>query len=299
MRTLANGMAVSVGRVRACPGAHAQVRRARSQHDSRRGWCIGSQRGADAQTQGQLVIICKFGGTSVADRAAMSGSSRSFARRGRRRSSRRAATGADRSSWCPRSGGATDRLLGLAAEAGAGDIDGAIEHVRALRARHLEVAGVISNATERAGVEAFIDAEFVGLERIVGALGVLREVIAALARRDCGHRRDPQQPHRRGRADVARPGGLLGRCAQGHRHEPREHTAAAPLWPETTRRAAEDRRSRSSSRGAFRSSADSSAPRRMASRRRSGAADRITRRRSSARASARRRFRSGPTWTAC
>src|SRR4029453_14065887 len=73
-------------------------------------------------------------------------------------------------------GGATDRLLGLAAEAGAGDVDGAREHVRALRDRHLEVAGMITIDADRSEVEQFIHQEFDTLDRVVGALGVLGEV---------------------------------------------------------------------------------------------------------------------------
>ena len=74
-------------------------------------------------------------------------------------------------------GGATDRLLGVAAEAGAGDIEGAREHLHALRARHLEVAGVITDDRRaRGGRSASSRSEFDELERIVGALGVLREV---------------------------------------------------------------------------------------------------------------------------
>src|SRR5678816_1344937 len=122
------------------------------------------------------MVVMKFGGTSVADVAAIERLISII------RAARQAAIQPESSDWrgpvvvVSALGGATDRLLGLAAEAGAGDIDGAIDHLKALRARHIDVAGIVSNATERAGVEAFIDAEFSGLERIVGALGVLREV---------------------------------------------------------------------------------------------------------------------------
>jgi aspartate kinase len=72
--------------------------------------------------------------------------------------------------------GATDRLLGIAAQAGAGDIDGARDHLRALGARHLDVAGIVTQPDERRQVDQFIGSSFDELERIVGALGVLREV---------------------------------------------------------------------------------------------------------------------------
>ena len=74
-------------------------------------------------------------------------------------------------------GGVTDRLLGVAAEAGAGDVEGAREHVRALRARHLDVARRHHDDAERAPTSSSSSvSEFDELERIVGALGVLREV---------------------------------------------------------------------------------------------------------------------------
>jgi aspartate kinase len=86
------------------------------------------------------MIVAKFGGTSVADRA---GIQRLI---GIIRATRQAAIQPESTDWrgpvvvVSAIGGATDRLLGLAAEAGAGDIEGAREHVRALCERHLEVA---------------------------------------------------------------------------------------------------------------------------------------------------------------
>jgi len=122
------------------------------------------------------VIVMKFGGTSVADRAAITRLVSIV------RAARQAAIQPESVDWrgpivvVSALGGATDRLLGLAAEAGAGDIDGALEHVSSLRSRHLEVAGVIAEPTERAVVEAFVNREVDELARLVGALGVLREV---------------------------------------------------------------------------------------------------------------------------
>jgi aspartate kinase len=73
-------------------------------------------------------------------------------------------------------GGATDKLLEAAAQAGRGNSQAAVEVLRALRVRHLEVAGIIGAAPEHPAVEAFINDQFDELERVVGALGVLREV---------------------------------------------------------------------------------------------------------------------------
>ena len=118
----------------------------------------------------------KFGGTSVADQAAIQ---RLIAIV---RAARQAAIQPESSDWrgpvvvVSALGGVTDRLLGVAAGAGAGDIDGALEHLAALRQRHLEVAGVVVDSRERADVERFIGQEFDEIERVTGALGVLREV---------------------------------------------------------------------------------------------------------------------------
>ena len=122
------------------------------------------------------MLVCKFGGTSVADRAAIQRLIAII------RAARQAAIQPESGDWrgpvvvVSALGGATDRLLGLAAEAGAGDVAGARDHVRALCTRHIEVAGVISTPAERAEVERFIHQEFDALDRVVGALGVLGEV---------------------------------------------------------------------------------------------------------------------------
>jgi aspartate kinase len=122
------------------------------------------------------MFVLKFGGTSVADQAAITRLSDIV------RAARQAAIAPENTD--PRGpvvvvsalGGATDRLLGIAAEAGAGDADGARANVRALHDRHIEVAKVITDATLRADVEQFLAREFDELERITQALSVLREV---------------------------------------------------------------------------------------------------------------------------
>jgi aspartate kinase len=122
------------------------------------------------------MVVMKFGGTSVADRAAIERLISIV------RAERQVAIQPESKDWrgpivvVSALGGATDRLLGIAAEAGAGDIEGARENTRALLARHLDVAGVITNDEERAEVGKFLEQEFGELERIAGALGVLREV---------------------------------------------------------------------------------------------------------------------------
>ena len=88
------------------------------------------------------MIVMKFGGTSVADRAAIDRLMSIV------RAARQVAIQPESTDWrgpvvvVSALGGATDRLLGVAAEAGAGDIEGARQNLQHLRARHLEVAGV-------------------------------------------------------------------------------------------------------------------------------------------------------------
>ena len=122
------------------------------------------------------MIVMKFGGTSVGDRAAIERVVSIV------RAARQVAIQPESQDWrgpvvvVSALSGATDRLLGIAAQAGAGDIEGARDHLRALSARHRDVAGIVTQAEERRAVDRFIDESFAELERIVGALGVLREV---------------------------------------------------------------------------------------------------------------------------
>jgi len=120
--------------------------------------------------------VMKFGGTSVADQPAIERLISIV------RAERQVASQPESADWrgpivvVSALGGATDRLLGIAAEAGAGDIEGARENAHALRKRHLDVAAVITDRTLHAEVTAALNREFDDLERIAGALGVLREV---------------------------------------------------------------------------------------------------------------------------
>ena len=175
----------------------------------------------------------KFGGTSVADRAAIDRLISIV------RAARQAAIQPESTDWrgpivvVSALGGATDRLLGVAAEAGAGDIDGAREHVRALRTRHHEVAGIITEDTERRDVDAFIDREFDELDRVVGALGVLQDVtprwldaIAAIG----------EITSSRIVAAALTSNGLSASWVDARKTivTTGEHTRATPLWRETT-----------------------------------------------------------------
>jgi aspartate kinase len=114
--------------------------------------------------------VLKFGGTSVADRAAIE---------------RLAAIVRTEQDADPRRGtvvvvsalgGVTDQLLGLADRARRGDAGSALATIEALRARHHEVAGVIADDTTRAEVGAAIDDQFGHLQAAARALSVLREL---------------------------------------------------------------------------------------------------------------------------
>ena len=121
------------------------------------------------------MVVMKFGGTSVADQAAIE---RLMGIVARQREKDVAAGDAAPGPVVVVSAlsGVTDRLLGVAAEAGAGDNEGARHNLRDLRARHMTVAEVVADKALRAAARADIDREFDELERIVDALGVLREV---------------------------------------------------------------------------------------------------------------------------
>lgn len=126
------------------------------------------------------MLVLKFGGTSVADQAAITRLVQ-IVRATRQATLPNIQAGAPPDPRGPvivvsALGGATDRLLGLAAQARAGDADGAREHVRLLLERHLEVAGVIPEPGLRSQVEVSLRQEFEALARVVSALSVLEEV---------------------------------------------------------------------------------------------------------------------------
>lgn len=122
------------------------------------------------------MVVMKFGGTSVADQKAMA---RVIAIVRAQREADIARLGElARGPIVVVSalGGATDRFLGAAAEAAAGDVEGVARTLESLRNRHMDVAGIVSDAALRAQVVSFIEQEFDALERVVHALAVLREV---------------------------------------------------------------------------------------------------------------------------
>lgn len=175
----------------------------------------------------------KFGGTSVADQQAIERLMAIV------RAARQVTVQPEATDWrgpvvvVSALGGVTDRLLGLAAEAGTGDITGAREHVRALRERHNDVANVVTDDAGRADVLKFIKDQFDELDRIVGALGVLREVsprwldtIAA-----CGEILSSRIVSA---ALSSRGIGSAWVDARKVVVTTSDHTAAAPLLPETT-----------------------------------------------------------------
>jgi aspartate kinase len=179
------------------------------------------------------MVVMKFGGTSVADQPAIE----------RLISIVRAQRQAD----AQQEGGdargpivivsalskVTDRLLGVTANAGAGDLDGARTNLRELRQRHISLAQVVADVVQREEVVAFLDREFDELERIVQALSVLQEVsprwmdaIAATG----------EILSSRIVAAALNSQGLLASWIDARRTmvTDAEHTSAAPLFPETT-----------------------------------------------------------------
>ena len=96
------------------------------------------------------MVVMKFGGTSVADQAAIE---RLMAIVARQREKDAAAGDAAPGPVVVVSAlsGVTDRLLAVAAEAGAGDADGARHSLRALRERHMTVSAVVADEAQRQG----------------------------------------------------------------------------------------------------------------------------------------------------
>ena len=244
------------------------------------------------------MIVMKFGGTSVADEAAIE---RLIAIV---RAARQAAIQPESLDWrgpivvVSALGGATDKFLKVASRRRPWrDRGERREPPRASPASprrrprdRLERRTARGRALHQQGVRRARPAGR-GVERAARSH-------AAMARRDRCHRRDHQQPHRGRRAHVAWPGRDLGRCPPGHRHRPRAHGRAAAHGRNGNRpcddgRSAARRTPDSGDRRVRRRYRATASPRRWA------VAVRTTRRRSSAPASARRRSRSGPTWTAC
>jgi aspartate kinase len=120
--------------------------------------------------------VMKFGGTSVADQPAIE---RLIALVRAERQAEAQTEGGDARGPAvivSALSGVTDRLLGIAALARSGDVEGARTSLRDLRARHITVAAVIADAALRQSVIDALTREFDELERVVSALAVLQEV---------------------------------------------------------------------------------------------------------------------------
>jgi aspartate kinase len=120
--------------------------------------------------------VMKFGGTSVADQPAIE---RLIALvRAERQAEAQTEGGDARGPVVVVSAlsGVTDRLLGVAALAGSGDVEGARTSLQDLRARHVKVSDVIKDQSLRQPVVDALNREFDELERVVTALAVLQEV---------------------------------------------------------------------------------------------------------------------------
>lgn len=179
------------------------------------------------------MIVMKFGGTSVADEHAIE---RLIAIVRAQRQSDAQEEGVDARGpivVVSALSKVTDRLLGIAANAGAADLDGARTNLRELRQRHIAVSKVIADAVQRESVVQFIDQQCDELERIVQALAVLQEVsprwLDTLAATG-------EILSSRIVAAALSAQGLLATWIDARRTvvTDGEHTAAAPLMPETT-----------------------------------------------------------------
>jgi aspartate kinase len=115
------------------------------------------------------MVVQKFGGTSVADPAAI-GRLIEIVRAARTRDGRGPAVVVSAMS------GVTDALLGIAATAGAGKEADALARVAQLRERHLTAARELAPNHNDGSLPGHLDEQFDQLAAIVKALTVLREV---------------------------------------------------------------------------------------------------------------------------
>jgi aspartate kinase len=114
------------------------------------------------------LVVQKFGGTSVADPAAVQRLIE-IARAGRR-------NGRGPVIVVSALSGVTDSLLTIAAEAGASRTEIALGHVDRLRERHLAMVEALAADGDQGELARHIDAQFKELSAVVQALAVLREV---------------------------------------------------------------------------------------------------------------------------
>ena len=115
------------------------------------------------------MVVQKFGGTSVADPAAIRRLIE-IVRTARARDGRGPAVVVSAMS------GVTDSLLGVAAAAGSARLEDALSRVHQLRERHLAAAQDLVSAEEQSAIAAHIVDTFDQLAAVVRALTVLREV---------------------------------------------------------------------------------------------------------------------------
>jgi aspartate kinase len=116
-----------------------------------------------------LLVVQKFGGTSVADPDAIQRLIE-IVRTARSRGGRGPAVVVSAMS------GVTDALLAIAAAAGAGRVDDALTRLDQLRERHLTAASALAAPDARDDLRAQINTHFDDLVALARALAVLREV---------------------------------------------------------------------------------------------------------------------------
>ncbi len=116
-----------------------------------------------------MLVVQKFGGTSVADPDAIQRLIE-IVRTARSRGGRGPAVVVSAMS------GVTDALLAIAAAGGAGRVDDALSRLEPLRERHLSAARALAARDAVAALGAQIEAQFDDLVALVKALAVLREV---------------------------------------------------------------------------------------------------------------------------
>ena len=116
--------------------------------------------------------------------------------------------------------------------AGGGRVDDALSRLEQLRERHLAAARALAPNEANGPLGGQITAQFDDLTALVRALGVLREVSAAYARRRRRRRRASQLAHCRRRIERARHSVGMGAMRARDHHQQRPY-ARGPLADET------------------------------------------------------------------
>ena len=165
----------------------------------------------------------KFGGTSVADEAAI----RRVTAIVRQQIERQPASDRLPVVVVSALSKVTDGLLHVARSMEAGERDQAIARLSEIAERHVAIASAVTSGARLAAAIRDLRAEFAAIERHGSRVVVAARGVAAAVRRDCGDRRAGEQPAGGGGAGGVGRARRVGRCAGGDAHRRGVHVRGA------------------------------------------------------------------------